>query len=233
MISHDIATWRSDLLDIGGARAASLGKWDKFEKRGKSLRKFHVVSAVEDFDTIGLSVREGLAVFGEVRFSCLWPQYEILAQEPLIETSPIFRSFHEREFDEPYYLVFAVSNIGSAVPVRAMIINTVEERGLQSFETIEILCSVSHPRALTDLRDSLPHDIAGLVRWWPYRRDRFIRNKGYTASLGSISPSEMMGMGSLLERENFTPPTVAERIENLPRRPRRPDPNGGTRVRVL
>ncbi|MBY5705797.1 hypothetical protein HFO38_24290 [Rhizobium leguminosarum] len=89
--------------------------------------RFHVVSSVYDFDTISAGVRAGLEEVGDVSFSCIWTNYELLSIEPLIEVCPIYKAYHDPE-PKDYTIVFVASAIGSVCEMSAMILHTMSDR---------------------------------------------------------------------------------------------------------
>ncbi|RUL96137.1 hypothetical protein EEQ99_32275 [Rhizobium anhuiense] len=189
---------------------------------GRTRPRFHVVSTVEDFDTIGRSVRKRLSVKSDVTYSCLWTQYETLNLDPLIEISPIFRAFHDKEPAGPYSLVPVLSDIGSVVPLRAMIIHMAMEERFSRFRSIDIVCPTAFADAPALLRKELPSNLADLVSWSDFVPNPHIGLSGYGSNLGGRTPSEMVGLGNLIEREYHTPSEIQRRIDLRPRRPRPP-----------
>lgn len=229
--SHD---WVMRLKAAGTRLAKELERrTDEGSSQG-GMHRFHVVCAVEDFDTIGRSVRNWLSVGSDVTYSCLWTQYEILNLDPLIEISPIFRAFHDKEPEESYSLVPVLSDIGSVVPLRAMITHMAMEERFSRFRSIDIVCPTAFAGAPASLRKELPVNLADLVSWSDFIPQPQIGLNGYGANLSGRTPSEMVGFGSLIEREYHTPDEIQRRIELRPRRPRPPrSPSPGQKKPVF
>lgn len=217
------ADWSAEVTDRGGMLARELK-----DKRpvGPLRPNYHVVCAVEDFETIGRSVRATLSPDSNVSFSCLWTQYEILSHTPLIERCPVFRAFHEDEPTSRYSLVMAVSNIGSISPLRSMIVHMVLEEGFDRFSSIDVLCPSAFEGAREALSPELPEWLADRVSWGKFDPEPHVGIGGYGTSLYNLTPSILTGLGDHRQREDYTPEEIRLRIETLPRRRREPKSPG-------
>ncbi len=227
--------WSANLQGVGTDLASRLErKAVAWSLRERTMRGFHIVSTVEDFSTIGRAVREALSPSIEVTYSCLWTQYEILNDEPLIESCPVFRAFHDEEPSSPYSLVPVLSNVGSVAPLRAMIVHLAMEERFTRFRSIEVLCADAFVEAPAALERELPTYLRTLVSWSDFKPDPAIGPRGYGSNLGERTPAELVGLGDPIDREHYTPPELQRRIEQRPRRRRPPpSPNQGHKTPVF
>lgn len=109
MAAEDGDDFRARMIDMGNALAMDLVGFGAVNSAG-----YHVVSNMEDFDGLADGVRDGLSRYGNVTYSCLWSQFEVLSVDPRIEVNPIYKAYHQPKPERDYSLVLVASNIGSA-----------------------------------------------------------------------------------------------------------------------
>ncbi|KQW47208.1 MULTISPECIES: hypothetical protein [unclassified Ensifer] len=213
-LSEDIACVRSRLSSSIDFRSGLYNLGSFLAERISSLyepgRRYHVVSAVDDFDTFASGVRTQLALNGKVTFSCLWPQYEKLAQEPLIEVCPIYQAYHDPIPDEPYDLVFASANIGSTTRLKAMATHMLFDRGFEG-QRNWVVAAFSHHDAEENLSAELSP--SHHLFWETIDTDLDLDQDGFSVPGVGGHPVLRAGFPRTRVPGSFIPQNVKEAIE--------------------
>ncbi|WP_028732174.1 hypothetical protein [Rhizobium leguminosarum] len=179
--------------------------------KARSPGRFHVVSAVEDFDNFAAGVVRKLEDDGAlVRYSCVWPQRQIINKEPLREVSPIYQAFRQERWESPYQLIFAVSNIGTVARIKSCIVHTAIDEGLDNGDFLDILSGSCHESVRPRLSASLPRSLADRFRIFSPAKDFGIDNDGFSEPGVGGNPAIRSGIGTGLQREYFIPLTVRD-----------------------
>ncbi|MDP9808105.1 hypothetical protein J2W42_000943 [Rhizobium tibeticum] len=176
-----------------------------FNERKNVSERFHVVCSVEDFEGIGSGIRGELTRFGKVSFSCVWPQFERLSTDPLIEVCPIYKAYHQPVPDKNYTLVVACANVGSTTPLVSILTHLIYDRGFEDYEHIQIMAPVIHVDAKAELERRVTLE---KVEWSPAQLDTVFGDSWSTVPGVGGNPNVRAGFSSTRERLQFMPDEV-------------------------
>ncbi|MBB3947664.1 hypothetical protein GGQ73_003632 [Rhizobium skierniewicense] len=171
--------------------------------------RFHVVSAVEDFDNFAAGVIRELELNGAlVRYSCIWPQRRVINEAKQREVSPIYQAFRQEEWLAPYQLLFAVSNIGTIARIKSCMVHTAIDEKMDNGDYLDILCGSCHESVPLRLAAALPESLSERCRIVSLAWDYTIDSDGFSVPGVGGNPAVRSGVGTGLNRENFIPDTV-------------------------
>lgn len=200
--------YRSEMEKLGTALVQSERRQIARQRKDDGIGKFHVVSSVDDFENLAAGVRTELKSFGDVSFSCLWTHLEQLSVEPRIDVCPIYQAYHDEVPDVPYALVFVAANIGSVIPMVAMMMQTIDRRKFSDFRQLWIMSPVIHQSARKNLIERTSH--AAAADWAYLAIDTELKQNGTTfPGVGGL-PEARVGFPNSSIRENYRPQAVID-----------------------
>lgn len=194
--------YRLRMRDMGEKLVSST-----FSEETNTSKKFHVICSAEDFDGLGSGIRGELTRFGEVSYSCVWPQFERLSSEPLIEICPIYKAYHQPKPDGKYTLVAACANVGSVTPLVSMLTHLIHDRGFDNYEAIQIISPVVYIHARTEFNRRMA---LNRVNWAPAHFDTTLGDSWTTRpGIGGnpIARAELLGSQEYLQ---YMPDAVSD-----------------------
>ncbi|MBY5439073.1 hypothetical protein [Rhizobium leguminosarum] len=172
-------------------------------------KRLHVVTVVEDFDNVASGVMDRFKVGGkEVSYSCLWPQFRVLLENPRVEVSPIYQAYDQPEPGVPYEIVVVAANVGSVTTLRSCLIHTVMDHGFNGSRSYNILSPAVHTEAADRLEASLPREMRNRTRWFPLARDQELSGDGFTLPGVGGDPIRLAGFTDRREREHYLPMAI-------------------------
>ncbi|OHV78664.1 hypothetical protein [Rhizobium sp. LCM 4573] len=205
-----IADFRTAMWSLGQALARRAYPMNEERPKNEQPKRIHVVSSVEDFDTVAAGVRDELSTAAEVSCSCLWTQYERISTEPVIDVCPIYQAYHDPEPEGNYDLLFVSSNIGSIEPISAMMMHTIVDRSFTRFDVLGIMSPVVHARARGALVEEMGR--ARFADWTEFAVDQRLGPDGTTLPGVGGNPSMRSGFDNPIQREDFVPHWVQTRM---------------------
>lgn len=201
--------YQKAMFGLGTALAAKYVR-----SRKPRFNRFHVLTAVEDFEGITAGVIHRLRRLNrnEVTYSCMWPRPRLINKSASIEICPIDQAFHQEPEGSRYHLLLVAANIGSMAATEAMLLNAIIDRHYNGSEDIDILSPVVRSNALEYLNQALPQSWAwsGRVRLTKFRQDPTLTPDGFTVPGVGGAPASMAGFRSSEEREEYIPAKIRE-----------------------
>ncbi len=132
--------------------------------------RYHVVSAVSDFDSMAFPLWQHLLREGaEVAATCAWTYPEILVANPVREIAPI-RTVMRTAIDSGYEydLILPTVSVGTIAELKSLVTHALYDQENIHYRHILVLSPLAQRDAEKEFKACLPEGFAEIVVWRQY-----------------------------------------------------------------